>query len=94
MNTGEKYIGSAKVGPKGQIVLPKDVREMFGINPGDTLIVLADINRGIAIERFDKFDKIADEIFAGKERQISLENTEDEELIFARAIKNIKKEGI
>lgn len=58
-----KYMSSVKVGPKGQIVIPKEAREMFGIKPGDTLLLLADINRGIAIQRQDYFDKIADEIF-------------------------------
>ena len=44
-----KFMSSIKVGPKGQIVIPKEAREMFGIEPGDTLLLLADINRGIAI---------------------------------------------
>ena len=43
-----KYLASVKLGPKGQIVVPKEVREMFGIRPGDTLLLLADVNRGIA----------------------------------------------
>ena len=43
-----QYMSSVKVGPKGQIVIPKEVREMFGIRPGDTLLILADSTRGIA----------------------------------------------
>ena len=46
-----KYMGSVKVGPKGQIVIPKEIREMFEINSGDTLMILADSQKGIAIER-------------------------------------------
>lgn len=42
-----KYLASVKLGPKGQIVVPKEVREMFGIRPGDTLLLLADVNRGL-----------------------------------------------
>ena len=44
-----KYLASVKLGPKGQIVVPKEVREMFGVRPGDTLL-LADVNRGIALQ--------------------------------------------
>ena len=37
-----KFMAPVKVGPKGQIVIPAEVREMFGIRPGDTLLLLAD----------------------------------------------------
>ena len=40
-----KYLASVKLGPKGQIVVPKEVREMFGVRPGDTLLLLADVNQ-------------------------------------------------
>ena len=50
MKTPEgKYAWTATVGEKGQIVIPKQAREVFGIKPGDTLILLGDIERGIAI---------------------------------------------
>ena len=44
-----KYAWTATVGEKGQIVIPKQARELFGIKPGDTLILLGDATRGIAI---------------------------------------------
>ena len=44
-----KYAWTATVGEKGQIVIPKQAREVFGIKPGDTLILLGDEERGIAI---------------------------------------------
>lgn len=44
-----KFMTTVKVGPKGQIVIPAEVREMFGIHPGDSLLLLADIERGIAL---------------------------------------------
>ena len=89
----EKYMGSVKVGPKGQIVIPKDVRGMFGIEPGDTLLLLADSQKGIAIERYSVFTKIADAIFSGKAKEIYPEQSESDSIAFANAIKDAEKEG-
>ena len=44
-----KYAWTATVGEKGQIVIPKQARDVFGIQPGDTLLLLGDIEHGIAI---------------------------------------------
>ena len=44
-----RYAWTATVGTKGQIVIPKEAREIFNIQPGDTLIILADKEQGIAI---------------------------------------------
>ena len=44
-----KFAWTATVGEKGQIVIPKQAREIFGIKPGDTLLLLGDERRGIAI---------------------------------------------
>lgn len=44
-----KYAWTATVGEKGQIVIPKQARDIFGIKPGDTLLLLGDETRGIAI---------------------------------------------
>ena len=84
-----KFMGSVKVGPKGQIVIPKEVREMFGIETGETLIILADKNQGIAIEKYSIFSKIADTIFAGKSKEIYPDQTEEDALEFAKGIKSI-----
>ena len=88
-----KYMGSAKVGPKGQIVIPKEVREMFDIEPGDTLVILADSTKGIAIERYNTFAKIADAIFAGKSKEIYPDETEENAIAFAEAIKEVGETG-
>ena len=94
MHTEEnKFIGSAKVGPKGQIVIPKEVREMFGISPGDLLIVLADAQKGIAIERYSTFSRIADAIFAGKSGELYPEHTPEETMAFAKQIKKAEEEA-
>lgn len=84
----DKYMGSVKVGAKGQIVIPKEARDMFNIKSGDILLLLADIERGIAIQRLDYFDKMADEIFSGKYKPG--ENEKDEELVeFAEEVKRV-----
>lgn len=44
-----KIAATAQVGSKGQVVIPQAIREMFDINPGDIVIFLADIEKGIAI---------------------------------------------
>ena len=41
-----KFVGIAKVGEKGQIVIPKEARDMFEIVPGDSLVILCDKERG------------------------------------------------
>ena len=61
-----RFIVSVKVGPKGQITVPVEARKMFDIKEGDTLMVMGDINRGIALLKTDMFyemmgDKMPDE---------------------------------
>ena len=45
----DKYVGISKVGEKGQIVIPKEARDMFDIKPGDSVVVLCDKKKGMAI---------------------------------------------
>ncbi|WP_158895592.1 AbrB/MazE/SpoVT family DNA-binding domain-containing protein [Amycolatopsis anabasis] len=52
-----KFASTIKVGAKGQIVIPKEARDMFGIKPGDTLLLLASVERGIAILRQELLDR-------------------------------------
>ena len=47
-----KYLATVKIGPKGQIVIPKEVRDMFSLQTGDSLILMADIGQGIALQPF------------------------------------------
>ena len=60
--------GTAKVGEKGQIVIPKDARTLFGIQPGDTLLILGDEQTGIIVTKPDVLRDAADEIFGKMER--------------------------
>ena len=48
-----KFAGTVRVGEKGQIVIPKGARDLLDIQPGDTLLVLADEKRGIAVTKDD-----------------------------------------
>lgn len=57
-----KYAGVCKVGEKGQIVIPKAVRDMFDINPGDSVIVLCDKKKGIALMKSDIITDLTDSI--------------------------------
>jgi len=57
--TKGRAMASTIVGEKGQIVIPKVIRDMFEINPGDRVIVLADKKRGIAIVKEDGFLNMA-----------------------------------
>lgn len=58
-----KYAWTATVGEKGQIVIPKQAREVFGIRPGDTLLLLGDEKRGIAIPPKGEFAALFDIAF-------------------------------
>lgn len=44
-----KYMSTVKMGPKGQIVIPKEVRQLYNIRPGDSFLLLADQDRGVAL---------------------------------------------
>ena len=63
-----KYAWTATVGEKGQIVIPKQARDLFNIKPGDTVLLLGDINRGIAIPPKGAFDNLFNAAFNEKEK--------------------------
>lgn len=62
-----KYAWTVTVGEKGQIVIPKQAREVFGIKPGDTLVVLGDEKRGIAIPPKQMFENFSNIVFESDE---------------------------
>ena len=63
MKSKTNYIWTAKIGEKGQIVIPKEARDMFNIKSGDYILVLCDKNRGMAVVKPDSFDDLADKVF-------------------------------
>ncbi len=65
-NPPGKYAWTVKVGEKGQFVIPKEARDLFDIHPGDTLILLGDAERGLAIPPKDALDAIHRTIYEQK----------------------------
>lgn len=64
-----KYAWTVKIGEKGQFVIPKEARDIFGIKPGDTILVLGDEERGIAIPPKSEFAAIANKVFSWEEKK-------------------------
>jgi AbrB family looped-hinge helix DNA binding protein len=58
-----RVFGTAKVGDRGQIVIPKEARELFNIRPGDTLLILGEEDTGLIISRPEVLSNIAEKIF-------------------------------
>lgn len=58
-----RVFGTAKVGDRGQIVIPKEARELFNIHPGDTLLILGEKEAGLIISRPEVLSDIANKIF-------------------------------
>ena len=69
------FMASVKLGPKGQIVIPKEVREMFGVAPGDTMVLLADRKKGVALQTVDKLNPMLRSTF----NSLMDDDEEDEE---------------
>ena len=61
----DRFIVSVKVGPKGQITVPKEARAMFDIKEGDTLMVMGDKTRGLARVKDSEFYKLRGNFYAG-----------------------------
>ena len=62
------FFGTARVGEKGQIVIPKEARQIFGVQPGDTLLILGDEETGIIVTKPDVLRDAANEIFGKMEK--------------------------
>ena len=58
----DKFVGISKVGEKGQIVIPKEARDMFDIKPGDSLVILCDKSKGIGILKSEVIQDTLDKV--------------------------------
>ena len=61
-NKQQRVFGTAKVGDRGQSVIPKEARELFGIKPGDTLLILGESETGLIVSRPEVLNNLANEI--------------------------------
>ena len=70
MGKDERYfMSSVRLGPKGQIVIPKEARTLFGVQPGDTLLILGDEQTGIIVTKPEVIEDAAMKIFEEMERK-------------------------
>ena len=65
----QRVFGTAKVGDRGQIVIPKEAREFFGIEPGDTLLILGKSQTGLIITKPEALNDLANQIFKSVENE-------------------------
>jgi len=63
-----KYAWTVRVGDKGQIVIPKEARQLFDIQPGDTLLILGDAWQGMAIPPKNTTYKLFAHLMGGLEQ--------------------------
>ena len=68
-SNSRRVFGTAKVGDRGQIVIPKEAREYFGIEPGDTLLILGKHETGLIVTKPETLDNLANRIFQSVENE-------------------------
>ena len=64
-----KYAWMINIGEKGQFVIPKEARDLFGFQPGQTILALADVNRGLAIPPVADSQRMMKQIFDELEKE-------------------------
>ena len=68
---GKHIFGTTKINDRGQVVIPKKARELFGINNGDSLVVLGDEAEGIALIKAEIFEKRLNAIWNSMKQEIN-----------------------
>ena len=67
---GKHLFGNVKVGERGQIVIPKEARDLFGIQPGDKLVVLGEEGQGLALCKEADFMASVAALMAGARKTV------------------------
>ena len=62
----ERYVWTAKVSDKGQIVVPKEAREVFDIKAGDSMMLFGDKKKGLALVKGEIFSAVTEDILGDK----------------------------
>ena len=62
------YLAQRKT-DRGQIVIPKEARDLFGIKPGDTLLIVGEEDTGLIVSRPEVLSNIANQIFANAQKE-------------------------
>ena len=65
----QRVFGTAKVGDRGQIVIPKEARDYYGISPGDTLLLLGDEETGLSVTRPEVLNNLASQILSNVKKE-------------------------
>ena len=61
--------GTAKVGDRGQIVIPKEARDLFNIQPGDTLLILGESETGLIVSKPDVLSNLAAQLLKNVKKE-------------------------
>lgn len=65
----QRFLGTAKVGDRGQIVIPKEARDLFGIQPGDTLLILGESETGLIVSKPDVLNNLAAQLLKNVKKE-------------------------
>ena len=65
----QRVFGTAKVGDRGQIVIPKEARDLFGIQPGDTLLILGESETGLIVSKPDVLNNLASQLLKNVKKE-------------------------
>ena len=65
----QRVFGTAKVGDRGQIVIPKEARDYYGISPGDTLLLLINEEKVLIVTKTEILNNLAKKILKKKKKE-------------------------